>query len=460
MAVAYKTLFRVVQIYKGRIQKDLVLHEDRPITAGEHAGCDLLVPVMGSATELVLFEPNGPGRFRVRVCDATGAKVLEGRLHRPQGEVLEMPAILLAGGRVAVDPGDWGLFSVLGADDLEIFFQYVRLPVRKKPPAVLRPFLGVKDTAVVLLSHMDQYTILAAVTLLAFLLMGQLHLPHSSSLESDRISRRFTSIVRTAPSRQIRSHQRAIKTQKRQSVIREVRDVSRRSSREPPRTERVVVERQQATNRAMNKGALKALNRAMASSSAVARLFQRQGGLLTQVDQELAGLTAPGSGAAGSDGVSDPLASRTRPADGALGETSTGEGPKLGTPVSTRGTIGGRADRQVRVASINLGAGSVSGSGLGKAAIGQVVAARSGAIKFCYENVLRANPNVGSGRVTVSFKIGPTGQVLAARVEGNTLAGGAEVGSCITRAIRRWRFPPSAGYAEVRYPFLFSTGLK
>ncbi|MDY0004555.1 MAG: AgmX/PglI C-terminal domain-containing protein, partial [Polyangia bacterium] len=252
----------------------------------------------------------------------------------------------------------------------------------------------------------------------------------------------------------------SIKTEKRQTVIREARDVSRRQSREPTRTDRVVVERRETMNRAMDKGALKALNRAMASSSAVARLFQRQGGLLTQVDQELAGLTAPGATAGGSDGIADPLASRARQSDGAVGETSTGDGPKLGTPVHQRGTIGSRVDRQVRVARINLGVGAVSGTGLGKAAIGQVVAVRSGAIKFCYENVLRANPNIGSGRVTVAFKIGPNGQVLSVRVEANTLAGGAEVGSCIARAIRHWRFPTSEGYAEVRYPFLFSTGLK
>lgn len=460
MVVSHKTLFRVVQIFKGQIRRDLVAHQDKPLRAGVHADCDLLMPLPGDEHEVVLCEPEGSGRYRLRVVGATGVPFLEGSLHRAAGETLDSEAIRAAGGVVSVAPGDWGLFRVAGADDVEIFCQYVRLPIPKQAPAALRPFVGLRDAAVIVFSHVDQYTILAAVTLLAFLLMGRLHLPHSSTMESDEISRRFTSVVRTQPSRQIRPQRRGVKTERRMTVVREAREMSRQSQREPPRRDRVVQARREVTNRNLDKGALRALNRAMRSSDAVNRLFQRQGGLLTQVDQELAGLSAPGSTAGGSDGIADPFTSRARAGDGSVGQTAAGEGPSLGTPVQARGTIGGRADRRVRVANIDLGAGSVSGTGLGRAAIAKVVSARRGAIRFCYENVLRVNPQVGSGRVTVSFKIGPTGQVLSARVDSNSLAGGADVGSCITRAIRNWRFPASEGYAEVRYPFLFSTGLK
>jgi len=74
--------------------------------------------------------------------------------------------------------------------------------------------------------------------------------------------------------------------------------------------------------------------------------------------------------------------------------------------------------------------------------------------------VLRVNPAVGSGKITVAFKIAPTGRVISARVVANTLSAGAAVASCVASAIRRWKFPSSDGYAVVRYPFLFSSGLK
>ena len=67
---------------------------------------------------------------------------------------------------------------------------------------------------------------------------------------------------------------------------------------------------------------------------------------------------------------------------------------------------------------------------------------------------------MGGGKVMVTWKIGPGGKVIGARVTSNSLSGGARVGSCISRSIRRWRFPSSSGYAVVRFPFLFSSGLK
>ena len=76
------------------------------------------------------------------------------------------------------------------------------------------------------------------------------------------------------------------------------------------------------------------------------------------------------------------------------------------------------------------------------------------------ENQLKRNPTMGGGKITVQFKINPGGRVVQARVASNNLKGGSAVGSCITRAIRRWRFAQSQGYSVVWFPFLFSSGLK
>ncbi len=462
MAVAYKTLFRVVQIFKGNIQRDVVLHEPRPVRLGEHAGCDLVGPLPGGEAELVVAEPVGD-RFRVHLRGAKGAAALEGKVHRRDGTVLTSRDGELDSGPVELAPGDWCLLDVVGADELQIFCQFVRVPVPKTPNPVLRPLVGVKDTAVVLLSQLDQYTVLAAVTILAFLLMTRLHIPHGADLESDRINRRFTALIRKSPQRRFHKRKLGIQPIKRRTVVREAREMSRRSTNRTPRAERAALRRRSKVSPRLNKGAVKALNRAMLSSDAVRRTFRDQGGVMVKLDEALAGLDRGNAsgGAGGGDGVADPLATRSSGGGSdSVGATSTGGGPRLGTPVRNRGTIGGRSDRRVRVARIGIGGGSVSGTGLNKASIGRVVRSRRGSIKYCYERVLRTNPTIGSGKITVSFKIGPNGRVIAARVAGSSLKDGGRVGSCITRAIRRWPFPKSQGYAMVRYPFLFSSGLK
>lgn len=459
MAVAYKTFFRVVVIYKGDILRDEVIRGGGPVVAGIHAGCDLLLPLPSDLPEVTLAEPDVGGGYRLRVATG-GREICRGELHRQNGDA--EPFAGRDSETVRLEPGDWALAEIVDADDLEVFCQFVRLPVPELPPAPLRPFVRAKETAIILLSNLDQYTAVAAVLLLALLLFGRLHLPHGATLESDRISRRFSAIIRKAPTeRRFHKRKAAVKPITRRTVIREARDISRRSSRNTSRSERRAMTRRQVVNPRMNKGALRALNRAMLRSGAVARLFKSQGGALTRVDQELAGLTAGSDTGGGSGGgVVDPLAGRTGGGTGSFGMTAGGAGPRLRGPISAHARLSGRADRRVRVARVGVGSGSVSGNGLTRAAIARIVRIRRGAIKYCYERVLRVNPAVGSGKITVAFKIGPNGHVISARVAASSLAGGAAVGACVTSAIRRWSFPKSDGYSLVRYPFLFSSGLK
>jgi TonB family protein len=90
--------------------------------------------------------------------------------------------------------------------------------------------------------------------------------------------------------------------------------------------------------------------------------------------------------------------------------------------------------------------------------IQRVVKARSRGVQYCYDKALAANPEL-SGKLMVSWRIGLDGRVAKARVESNTL-GNRDVGNCVQRAIKRWRFPkPEGGQCQIRYPFVFSAGL-
>ena len=86
--------------------------------------------------------------------------------------------------------------------------------------------------------------------------------------------------------------------------------------------------------------------------------------------------------------------------------------------------------------------------------VAKVVNRKLGAIKGCYEQALKRDPTL-AGKVTIRFTISGSGKVTNARAVRNEL--GAQVGSCMERAFRRFRFPPpDGGTVTFEYPFLFT----
>ena len=80
-----------------------------------------------------------------------------------------------------------------------------------------------------------------------------------------------------------------------------------------------------------------------------------------------------------------------------------------------------------------------------------------GRFRFCYEQGLRANPNL-QGRVSVRFVIGRDGSVSQVSNGGSDLPDGNAV-SCVVRSFYGMSFPaPEDGIVTVTYPILFQPG--
>jgi TonB family protein len=92
-----------------------------------------------------------------------------------------------------------------------------------------------------------------------------------------------------------------------------------------------------------------------------------------------------------------------------------------------------------------------------KEIIRRIIRVNIRAVKVCYEKGLASDPKL-EGRVVIHFVIAPSGRVTTSEVQKSTLNNSA-VGSCIARAVRRWRFPkPKGGGAvDVSYPFVLRT---
>jgi hypothetical protein len=95
--------------------------------------------------------------------------------------------------------------------------------------------------------------------------------------------------------------------------------------------------------------------------------------------------------------------------------------------------------------------------GLAKDVVGRIVRRHWNEIRYCYEKELAKDPNL-AGKVSMSFRIGPMGDVLSAQVSESTL-GNEAAEQCMTGNIRRWAFPQpkGGGVVDVNYPFMFQT---
>lgn len=141
---------------------------------------------------------------------------------------------------------------------------------------------------------------------------------------------------------------------------------------------------------------------------------------------------------------------------GAGGGNGNSYGPGDGSGTGGAGT--GFRDRVKRRPTVAI-ARPPKAEGMDKDVIRRIVRSHINEVRYCYNQGLTRDPNL-RGRVAVQFTIGPTGGVGLSVVE-NTSVKDQNVGRCIAKAVKRWRFPRPAkggGTAVVTYPFVLNPG--
>ncbi len=115
------------------------------------------------------------------------------------------------------------------------------------------------------------------------------------------------------------------------------------------------------------------------------------------------------------------------------------------------------ADTGRRVPRVRQGKATV-GPALDKDIIRRIVRAHINEVRHCYNQGLVRDPDL-SGAVKVSFTIAATGKVKSSVVKSTTVSD-PNVGACVAKAVKRWKFPKPNGGAEVKvtYPFHLSPG--
>ncbi len=122
-----------------------------------------------------------------------------------------------------------------------------------------------------------------------------------------------------------------------------------------------------------------------------------------------------------------------------------------------RGSGAGFGGRGKKVPRVRQAKATVTGS-LDKDIVRRIVRAHINEVRYCYNQGLTKDPAL-EGRVTVDFTIASTGKVSASSVSAETL-GDEDVGKCIAKAVKRWKFPKptGGGTVNVAYPFVLSPG--
>jgi TonB family protein len=183
-----------------------------------------------------------------------------------------------------------------------------------------------------------------------------------------------------------------------------------------------------------------------------------QGSHMTNLDQELEGIQAPGDGDTGGVGALRPGGGR--PGAGGGDPFATAKGDDYSHRFEDMGydniAIGPTTKNPIKVDRDPDGT-KLLGDGLSMELVGDHMARRWSNFKYCYSRQLDRDPNMW-GKVTVNFTIGKNGRVGEAQVITSSL-NNVNVEECVLRTIRRIIFPRPQGGGEVivTYPFLFTT---
>jgi hypothetical protein len=204
-----------------------------------------------------------------------------------------------------------------------------------------------------------------------------------------------------------------------------------------------------------NIGVNKALGSKILGSGPLKNIFGNQQGFDAKMNIAMSGeggelVVGRGAGGMGMRGVGKGGGGEGFGRIHGLGKVDTGGG---------KGTGGGVGRKKARKVRPKLSRGTPQiGDFCDKGNIRRVVAAKSNAIKYCFEKELQLNPKL-AGKITAQWKIGLDGKVMSSSIASSTM-NNRKVEGCIARVVKRMRFAkPDGGICIINYPFVF-TGIE
>ncbi|MBD90620.1 MAG: hypothetical protein CL940_09795 [Deltaproteobacteria bacterium] len=219
--------------------------------------------------------------------------------------------------------------------------------------------------------------------------------------------------------------------------------------------------------------------RDIAATAGAAKLLNEDSGLLSSLlddsDQmmldgqrlkQLTSVAGPDADPLSAGGAIDPFGGTLNSGDsgGFASQASLGQNAANGNaaPIESLGKKSKRGlgdiamkERKVKPVAIASTA-SVSGR-LDRKTVQKIIRRNLSGIKWCYQDALQRNPKL-RGKVTLSFAILPNGALKNPRASNPSINDNALL-SCITKKMKRWKFPApkDGGVVKVSYPLILKT---
>lgn len=441
MSAQQPKVLRVGVILGGKIVEERVFAPRQPITVGSGPKNTLVVKQAGFPESAPLFTWSGD-QYRLHFAEGFegtvqsphgqadfGALISQG-LAKRQGGLFEVPVTDAQRGKVAVG-------------EVSLLWQFVA-----QPPEAPRTALP-KEAKGNHFQSMDRlFVTVLVISLLVhggtYVALANTELPPEVTLEE--IPDRYAKVL--IPERLPKPPE---PPKEETGAKREEKPVEKAAEKKPAETTEQQAARKAARAAAVakavqSKGILKVLGALGpgTGSGAVADVFGAGGGM-TDVASAL-------SGAGGVAVATDPGAGGGRKGGGEGGAASIGT---LAT--SGGGTVAYGAKTEVKVTgTVATEEAEVDSSEIDQQKLAAFIKARMSAIKGCYENALKRNPNL-RGKITIRFTILETGGLADIESATNTM-NAADVAACIMGTMRSWRTPfKPSGPVTVEYPFVFSS---
>ena len=430
----HPTNLRLSVIWHDTVVVEKVLPKGAAATVGSDFANTLVLPDIGGiGNRYALFTPT-PSGYSLQLTPQMSGRMRHDAEERTVDEVRKQK-----GDRISVDYHDWGLI-VLG--ELQIFFCFVSNSEEVPAP----PFWQRTDTGA-LVALLLAYLFQVGGLLAAFLLWDD-----KPNLEDLDQRDRVVGYVFEKPPEEIEEE----KEEKQEDVGKKAGGEEGKFGEEDKKEKsKVPLQDGQMVDKVKNLALTKVLTSNLMGKGPLQNIFSDKTAFSSKLNAAMSGegsefVMGHGYGGMGMRGMGDGGGGEGFGRIHGMGRIDTGGGR------GTKASLGGKEKRKAG-ARVQRGAGDVQGF-CKESDIQKVVSARQSGITYCYEKELARDPEL-QGKVTVNWRIGIDGKVMKAIIENSTL-NSKDVEGCMVRNIERWQFPkPEGGMCQIRYPFVFNSGL-
>lgn len=430
-------VLRIGIILDGKIVQERLIKAGETVTVGDSAKNTFVLPKTTlPRPDYPLFVAKGQQYFLSFTDDMKG-KISTGGAVVGLDKVRQDPTVAKEkdGWRLPLSEQDRGKINI---DSFTVLFQFVPAPpqqVVKPIPMDFRPRLLNEDDTIL-------FGFLALFSSLGFVFLIWVWNTEVKELTIEDVDERWTKLI-IEPPEQVEIIEQPTEEGPAETTKPEEKKVEEKPSEQKPAGEQKSAEqrRAEAMESVKQKSLLiQTLLTRGDSSSGTAKDLWSDTNDLGQLNDAL-------KGASGVEAVSESTKGLRTGGGGTAEDADIGDiqGAKGGTAAVSEGP----AVKVGKVSAEEGDAGDLDTPDAEK--VKGVVKRNTGQLKYCYEQELKADPNL-AGRVEIEWVV-TGGRVTSANVLVNT-TGNSQLGTCIVGKIKRWTFPAEIE-GEISWPFVF-----